>query len=162
VGSHAAQRLRSFDYRGFRSYSITCCTFARRPWFTDSTIVDRARAALLQQAIDASFDISAYCFMPDHVHLLLDATATGSDLVRFMHGWKQRTGYRHAREKGHRLWQQGYYDHILRHDAARWRLIAYIIDNPVRAGLAAAPIDYPFWGSGIWTRDQILECCRLP
>ena len=98
--------------------------------------------------------------MPDHVHLLLDANSNDADLAQFMHGWKQRTGYAHSKETGRRLWQQGYYDHVLRHDEDRWRLIAYMIANPVRAGLVAGPLDYQFWGSGVWEREQLLEAIQ--
>ena len=98
--------------------------------------------------------------MPDHVHLLVDANSNDSELERLMHGWKQRTGYAHAKEFGRRLWQQGYYDHVLREDEDRWQLISYMIANPVRAKLVVDPLEYPFWGSGVWEREQLLEAIQ--
>jgi len=38
--------------------------------------------------------------------------------------------------------------------------IRYVVSNPVVAGLAGAPEDYPFWGSQRWTRDQLLDWVR--
>ncbi len=160
MGSHAAPRLLSFDYRGCREYSVTCCTCERHPSFTEAAVVDRVRKELLQHASVHDFDVSAYCFMPDHVHLLLEANSEDAVLGRLMHGWKQRTGYAHSKETGRRLWQQGYYDHVLREDEDRRRLIAYMIANPVRAGIGADPLDYPFWGSGTWEREQLLEAVQ--
>ena len=36
-------------------------------------------------------------------------------------------------------------------------MIKYIIENPVRAGLVADAREYPFWGSQVYTREQLLE-----
>ncbi len=51
--------------------------------------------------------------MPDHVHIVATGVSADSDLVAFMDGWKQKTGYAHQQATGARLWQGGYYDHIL-------------------------------------------------
>jgi putative transposase len=111
----------------------------------------------LHIGITRGFDVSAYCFMPDHVHLLLDATSSGSALRPFVNTWKQHTGYEHARETGVRLWQHGYYDHVLRRDEDRLAVIAYFLANPLRARLVRDLRRYPFWGSGVWDRDDLLE-----
>jgi len=103
------------------------------------------------------FAVDAYCWMPDHVHLLLEATSPESDLSRLMNTWKQATGYAHKQATGKQLWQTGYYDHVLRADEDRLRVIEYLIANPVRAGLVTDVVDYPFWGSGVWTREELIE-----
>ncbi|MBI4265902.1 MAG: transposase [Acidobacteria bacterium] len=160
MGAHGAPRLISFDYHGCRAYAVTCCTFERHPWFTNVTIVDRVRTQLLKDARRHLFDVSAYCFMSDHVHLLLEAIGATSDLRCLIGGWKQRTGYEHARATRRRLWQPGYYDHVLRHDEDRLETIAYIVGNPVRKGMVRDPAEYQFWGSSIWSRDELLEAIQ--
>ena len=95
--------------------------------------------------------------MPDHVHLLPEATSPESGLRRLMNAWKQQTGYAHARATGSRLWQNGYYDHVLRENEDRLEVIAYLLANPLRAGLVSDVRQYAFWGSGVWDRDQLLE-----
>lgn len=94
--------------------------------------------------------------MPDHVHLLLEATSANSDLRRMMNSWKQRTGYSHARASCARLWQNGYYDHVLRQDDELLTVIAYLLANPLRASLVQNVADYPFWGSSVWERSDLL------
>jgi len=74
-----------------------------------------------------------------------------------MNAWKQNTGYAHRRTTGARLWQNGYYDHVLRQEEDRFRAIAYFLANPLRAGLVRDIREYPFWGSGVWDRGQLLE-----
>ena len=160
MGSHAAPRLPSFAYRGFHAYSITCCTFERHRWFVDAAIVDAVSSSLLLSATDNVFEVPAYCFMPDHVHLLLQAASIDSDLLRMMIAWKQRTGFAHARATGARLWQNGYYDHVLRRENDLLKVIRYLVDNPVRAGLVRDISDYPFWGSGIWQRCELLAAIQ--
>ena len=98
--------------------------------------------------------------MPDHVHVLLEATAVESELSRLINGWKQQTGYAYARATGAKLWQNGYYDHVLRKDEDRLGTIAYLLSNPWRAGLVSDLRQYPFWGSGVWGRDQLLEAVQ--
>ena len=98
--------------------------------------------------------------MPDHVHLLLVARSENSDFRRLMNTRKQKTGYGYMRRTGERLWQQGYYERVLRKDAQRLDVIDYLIANPLRAGLVRDIHDYPFWGSGVWTRAQLLDAIQ--
>jgi len=119
MGVHAAKRLPDFSYVGEYEYSLTCCAFNRHCWFTTPSIVDPACTQLLQIAKENRFEIPAYCFMPDHVHIVATGMSADSDLVAFMEGWKQKTGYAHKQATGARLWQGGYYDHILRAEEDR-------------------------------------------
>ena len=130
VGWHAAPRLGSFSYQGHSAYFVTCCTFGRRDWLTDATRVDSVTEQLLQSAQASLFDVSAYCFMPEHVHALVEGTSDRSTFCPFMNDFKQRTGYAHKQATAQRLWQQGYYDRVLRPEDDRLRVIAYMLANP--------------------------------
>jgi REP-associated tyrosine transposase len=145
VAGHGAPRLESFAYRRFAAYSVTCCAYGRRPILAEARCVDDLSGQLLQQASDHRFDVCAYCVMPDHVHVLFEATAADSDLRRLMNAWKQKTGFTYKRATGCRLWQSGYYDHVLRQEEDRLRVMAYLLSNPIRAGLVAHIGAYPFW-----------------
>ena len=98
--------------------------------------------------------------MPDHVHLLLESTTADGDFRRLINGWKQQTGYAHSKATSLRLWQHGYYEHVLRHDEDQLRMIAYLLANPVRARLVGDVSDYPFWGSSVWTREELIEAIQ--
>lgn len=91
----------------------------------------------------------AYCFMPDHAHLLIEAPA-GSNVIRFVHAFKQATGFAFSRRAGARLWQKSYFDRILRSDDHTNDVADYILANPVRAGLVERPQDYPYSGSLVY------------
>jgi hypothetical protein len=74
--------------------------------------------------------------------------------------FKQKTSYEWKRRHGVELWQRGYIDRILRADEDTLTVARYILDNPVRAGLVASPLDYPFSGSGTMDLRDVLESVR--
>jgi REP element-mobilizing transposase RayT len=95
--------------------------------------------------------IQAYCFMPDHLHLLVSGTQETSECLKFIYGFKQRSAFTFKQSTGKKLWQHKPYDHILRRNE-RWEAVAYYIwMNAVRKGLCARPEDWP--QSGSYTMD---------
>jgi hypothetical protein len=61
--------------------------------------------------------------------------------------FKQRTGFEWKQRTGQTLWQEGYYDRVLRDEECSLDVISYIADNPVAAGLAPSMAEYPLFGS---------------
>jgi hypothetical protein len=55
------------------------------------------------------------------------------------------------------LWQEGYYDRVLRESDDSKTVARYLLNNPVRAGLAATPLDFPYLGSDRWTVRELIE-----
>jgi putative transposase len=102
--------------------------------------------------------------MPDHLHLLLEGAREDSDLRTFMRAFKQASAIVFARNGGGRLWQKGYFEHVLRDDEDTTRVIRYIAANPVRAGLAMTPLEHPFTGSDVFDLAALLtslpDTCR--
>ena len=49
-----------------------------------------------------------------------------------------------------RLWQDGYFERVLRDDEQLEIVARYIFDNPVRAGLAACAREWPHSGGRFW------------
>jgi len=91
--------------------------------------------------------------MPDHVHLLV---IPHDDIVlsRVMARIKGASVHKINRIMGRtgHLWQRESFDHILRSDEKLAKVREYICMNPVRAGLATSPDDYPWlWRS--WMLD---------
>jgi putative transposase len=129
------RRLAGFEYRGFFHYSLTMCTFRRRAYFRRPEIVDGVRGIFFDHASLAGVVVSAYCFMPDHVHLVVSGREDAADLVRFARRSRQRSGFALRPLLRERLWQDGYYEHILRDHESLASTIRYIAQNPVRAGL---------------------------
>ena len=125
--------------------------------FVGDDTVALVRSHFLEQARVYGFAILVDCFMPDHLHLPIEATTDQSELRPFVARAKQRAAFDFSRRYGYRLWQAGYHDRVLRSDEATPAAIRYIIANPVRAGLVDDPRDFPYWGSGMWTREALLD-----
>ncbi len=104
--------------------------------------------------------ILAYCFMPDHVHVLVEATREDADLLAFVHSAKQKTAYWFVRSTGRPLWQASFHDRILRTADATLSVARYIFENPVRASLVVSPTDYPLLGSERYTVGEVLDAVR--
>jgi putative transposase len=151
------QRIAGFNYVGPHRYFLTICTHRREPRFTRPDVVASAMLQFRRTAAVEGFTFPAYCWMPDHLHLLVEGTAPPSDLKRFTKLAKQRSGAVYKRRNAAPLWQEGYYDRVLRNDDDMNAIARYILENPVRAGLAASPGDYPFLGSDLWSLKQLFE-----
>jgi REP element-mobilizing transposase RayT len=150
-------RLPAFEYVGIRRYFLTICTHRRRREFDDADRVALVWAQFLHIAQAEHFAFIVYCFMPDHVHAVVVAQSPTADLPRFVRLAKQRSGFSFAQAAGRRLWQGSYFDRSVRDDESLPGLVLYIIENPVRAGLVGAATDHPYWGSQIYSRDELLE-----
>ena len=137
-------RLRDFDNVGPFAYSLTLVACDRAPVFEQAT-VDATLGCLARSCHRYDFSLHAYCFMPDHLHVLVSGRGRSS-LQAFVHHFKQLSGYRYKREHGAHLWQISYYDHVLRRDEDLQALARYIWDNPVREGLVQSRTEYPFSG----------------
>jgi REP element-mobilizing transposase RayT len=149
-------RLKSFDYVGMHSYFLTICTSERRRLFTDERLVALVRLQLLRVATSEQFEVIAYCFMPDHLHALTNATRDDADFRRFARVFKQCSSFAWKRTIGGELWQRSYFEHVLREDEDLCGVARYIIENPVRAGLVEDALKYPFIGSAtLQVRDLL-------
>ena len=152
-------RLDTFSYIGLAQYFLTICTFDRRRAFTDADIVHRTMMHIRHAAAQEQFALLAYCLMPDHAHFLVEALNETSNLREFVKSAKQRSAYAHSRACRERLWQDGYYDRVLRpSEDPKW-VARYIIGNPVRANLVASPHDYEFLGSDVWRIEDLIGSC---
>lgn len=90
--------------------------------------------------------IWAYCLMPNHVHLVAVpedeeslARAIGQAHRRYAQLINEREGWR-----GH-LWQERFCSYVM-DERYLCACVRYVETNPVRAGLAGAPVDWP-WSS---------------
>jgi putative transposase len=116
----------------------------RRNAFVDEESVDIVHSQILRTCAEKDFAELAALFMPDHVHLILAGEHEGSAFLPFMKLMRQRTAMSYRKLKNQLLWQDGYFERVLRPDDSLSRIVEYMLENPVRAGLVARPEDYPF------------------
>jgi putative transposase len=81
--------------------------------------------------------LHSWVIMPNHVHLLFSPTTTKIEAI--LKAWKG-TSARHINlaleRRSGTLWMKGYYDRLVRDGEHFRRCVAYIRNNPKKAGLA--------------------------
>jgi REP element-mobilizing transposase RayT len=85
--------LKAFDYTGPYRYFLTFCADSRQRMSVTRERVDLVLLQIERSAAEEQFEIIAYCFMPDHIHLLIQGLAESSDCRRFIGRVKQFSGY---------------------------------------------------------------------
>ena len=153
---HDPPRLASFSYLGFYRYFVTLRTSPRRAVFVSEAAVAPVCTQLRTTAREQQFAIFAYCFMRDHLHVLLEGLSEGADFRHMMMLFKQASAYHFRRTTGQRLWGPGYYERVLRDDEASVATARYIFQNPVRGGLALRIEEYPYLGSDVLSLADII------
>jgi putative transposase len=141
-------RLKHFDYKGFFRYFVTICTHNKERVFeNDLLLVEWLTDILREKANSFGFKVWAYCFVPDHLHLLIEGKDAFSDMRRFISSYKQSTGFSYKKKTGSPLWQINYYEHVLRREEDTIDVGRYILNNPVRKKLVEDFRKYNFLGS---------------
>ena len=99
---------------------------------------------------DFNVAVGRYVIMPEHIHLFV-CGRLDFVLGRWVGSLKQALtrgdGSSNAR---HQVWQEGFFDHVLRSDesyAEKWN---YVQQNPVRAGLVARAEEWPYQGEVVY------------
>jgi REP element-mobilizing transposase RayT len=94
--------------------------------------------------------IDAFCLMPNHIHLVIkplpDQNGDDHSLALIM---KTIKGFTARKCNGilHRhgdFWLHENFDHCIRDDDEFFRIIRYVIENPVKAGLVEDWLDWPW------------------
>ena len=141
------RRLKDFSYRGYYRYFVTIRSQSFKHHFVNDEVVAKVIDILKSTAEEEGFLVWAYCFMPDHVHLLVEGENSNADMKHFVVLFKQKTAYWFKSIYGLKLWGTNYYEHVLRNDEATMAVARYIIQNPVRKGMVDDCSNYPYSGS---------------
>ena len=141
-GKSCSLKLREFDYSApYIIYHITIGSFDRKNLFTKPHLNLLILNILKKSAPLYGYQLIAYCLLPDHIHILLQAKDNPKDLRKFVRGFKSYS----TKEARRKLWQRGFYEHILRKEEKTFEIAKYILNNPVRKGLVEKMEEYP-WG----------------
>jgi REP element-mobilizing transposase RayT len=97
----------------------------------------------------STYELYAFTVMPNHVHVLLQPWADLSTITRSIKGRTARQINNLLGRTGQRLWQDESFDHWIRHRDQFERVRRYIEQNPVRAGLARIPEEWPYSSASI-------------
>ncbi|MGI8601684.1 MAG: class I tRNA ligase family protein [Verrucomicrobiales bacterium] len=89
------------------------------------------------------YTLQAFAVMPNHVHVLV-RLFEGEELPKIVHSWKSFTAHQINRLQGTSgvIWQEEYFDRVVRSERHLARLLDYVAENPQKAGLShqAVPV----------------------
>ncbi len=92
------------------------------------------------------FEIYAYCLMTNHIHLLIKEGAEPLELVFKRIGCRFVYWYNLKYQRVGHLFQDRYKSETVEGDASFLKVLRYIIQNPMKAGMETGPGNYP-WSS---------------
>jgi REP element-mobilizing transposase RayT len=102
------------------------------------------------------YDLHNYVVMPNHVHLLITPRLPVSQLMQSLKRFTARESNRILGLTGQPFWQDESYDRQVRNEREFARIARYIEMNPVHAGFASKPEDFPWSSAGpIDNRPQV-------
>jgi REP element-mobilizing transposase RayT len=117
--------------------------------------VARIACAQIEATDEKGFcSLHAYVVMPNHVHLLWTNRDSQAQSVGRVKGVIAREANRVLNRTG-RFWQEEYFDRLLREPEEFARVLSYIEQNPVRAGLVKSAELFP------WRGGKSLDCARF-
>ncbi|MBQ7144311.1 MAG: transposase [Oscillospiraceae bacterium] len=128
-------RLKDHDYSADGYYFLTICTKEKRCILSSITVGAQLDAVVklspygmaAETYIKSIPGIDSYVIMPNHVHMIIHK-ANGKSIASDVRSFKALT----TRKLGVSIWQDYYYDHIIRDEADYLTKRRYIEENPAK------------------------------
>lgn len=159
---------KNFNVPG-NAHELTFTCYRRYPFLAKDRTCRWLADAINAACLELDYQLWAYVFMPDHVHLIVYPNRAEYDIADLRKQIKAPVAkqainhlQQHApewlpritRQRGSRterlFWQSGGgYDRNIEDPRLLSRMIDYLHDNPVRKGLVDRPADWA-WSSAAW------------
>jgi REP element-mobilizing transposase RayT len=131
-----AVRLAAYDYAGDADIHMTIhAEEGTRP--TESPIAKTICDSVKFCSNKLRYRLYGYTLVPDHLHVLFTPAESKVPLKDWLQDFQSFTTNRHMGRCGGPLWQRSANDHVCRTAETAEAVLAYIVNNPVRAGLVA-------------------------
>jgi len=131
-------------------YFVTFCTYERKRFLAKDGV--HTAFVLFAKRADNTFKVAVgrYVIMPDHVHLFVRGDYDFR-LSPWVGALKQALAKAAmlSRAKG-QIWEEGFFDHVLRSNESYSQKWDYVRENPVRAGLVKSAADWPYQGEIVY------------
>lgn len=103
-------------------------------WLREQRVADIVSEAI-QHRDGKQYNLHSYTIMPNHVHMMMTLLPDAPVLFKVMQDLKKYTGLHSNRSLGRdgQFWEDESYDHVVRSEKSFYRVVNYIIRNPVKA-----------------------------
>ncbi len=158
------EKLKRFRRRWFALYEEILHKEAMGPlWLKDPSIAEIVEACL-RYLDGTSYQLHAYCIMSNHVHVVftpllnersltetkesgrpvfLSEDPTLAAIMQSIKGYSARQANKLLGRRG-QFWEPESYDHEVRNENEFWRIVDYVLKNPVKAGLVSRWNEWPY------------------
>ncbi len=126
-------------------YFITFNTQDRRPILANPE-VHKAFVAAANTANSQGATVGRYVIMPDHIHLFIRIGANAKLGLSITCLKRNITKCIHESIPNLHVWQDGFFDHLIRNAESYAEKWEYVYQNPVRADLVDDPKQWPYQG----------------
>jgi putative transposase len=128
-------------------FHITGRGVAREAVFRDGIDYADFERQLLRVRDEFEWTLHAYCLLPNHYHLIVETSRSdlSSGMQRLNGRYAQRFNQRYDRV-GH-VFQNRFKSYVIDSEEHYERAVAYVLANPVEAGLCERIEDWP-WATG--------------
>ena len=157
--SRRPPRLPPSSYFGPVIGFFTFCVHLREPFFINPVLCEAVLKEFRQATAAREVALIAYCLMPDHAHLL--GQMMHGNILQWVDACKQRSAFQGFCRGIRPLWQDSYVDRMLRSEDSMLDVAAYILANPVRAGLAREIGEYPWAGSDVYSIADLKSAMQV-
>jgi putative transposase len=163
------------------TFFFTVVTHDRQPIFRSELARLILRSAIEQTRKDRPFDFLAMVLLPEHLHALWTLPESDADFsirwaaikARFTRQYLAIGGTERAitsdwaAHRGRGVWQQRFFDHLIRDEEDFAHHLDYLHFNPVKHGHSMCPHAWPHSTFAKWVRRGVYEstwccCCDGP
>jgi REP element-mobilizing transposase RayT len=129
-------------------YFLTTCTHLRKPILASKPIIQILVDEWHNERSRHGWVVGRYVIMPDRVHFFCAPESDAKLLSTFLGLWKEWTSKAIKRAVGlpRRVWQEEFFDRVLRSSESYAQKWDYVRENPTRAGLVMRADDWPWQG----------------
>lgn len=153
------------------TYFFTVVTEKRQKILTLPDVREALRGAIEKTRAKHPFVIDAWVLMPDHLHTIWTLPENDADFSSRWSLIKQFTTFecgqkyknesllteRRAQKRQGTMWQNRFYEHMIKDDVDYQAHINYLHFNPVKHGLVVAVKDWPYSSFHLWVKNGVYE-----
>jgi len=136
------KKLQHINVEGY-AYFVTTNVYHGEKIFSNPKIVNIVLSAIFFLKEKGYFRLYSFVVMPEHLHLII-LPQNKKTLSQIMHSLKSYTAKKINNLLGQsgKIWQDGFYERIIRSEGDLREKTTYIENNPVRKKLVEAPEKY--------------------
>ena len=118
-------------------------------WLSQANVAAVITGSIHAFLDDGGCQLVCYCVMSNHLHLVVELGEEETGLMRKLQRFKSYTAIQANRvlNRNGQFWHRESYDHVIRNAPEMERVVAYVLNNPVKAGMVNRWQDWPytFW-----------------